>query len=122
MNPQWGFIRFFNRTYILILSTFNPSILKCDVKTPTLGHTSLNCGVCKGMTLDRVLVFPNKPLKIFLLDPSAELKFPEKYFVGVTRAKFSLGFVVETLIPNLYFVEESITLGRIEIRALKFKS
>jgi hypothetical protein len=98
-----------------------PSILKYDVKTPTLGYPSLNFGVSKGMTLERVLIFPNKPLSTFLLDPSKGLKAPDKYYVGVTRAKFSLFFVVEKLKPNRYFFEDSINLGGNNIRVLKFK-
>ncbi|URJ43655.3 UvrD-helicase domain-containing protein [Paenibacillus polymyxa] len=98
-----------------------PSILKYDVKTPTLGYPSLNFGVSKGMTLERVLIFPNKPLSTFLLDPSKGLKAPDKYYVGVTRAKFSLTFVVEKLKPNRYFFEDSINLGGNNIRVLKFK-
>lgn len=82
-----------------------PNILKYDVKTPTLGYPSLNFGVSKGMTLERVLIFPNKPLSSFLLDPSKGLKAPDKYYVGVTRARYSLAFVVEKLKPNQYFLK-----------------
>ncbi|MGG0815446.1 UvrD-helicase domain-containing protein [Paenibacillus alvei] len=99
-----------------------PNILKYDIKTPTLGYPSLNFGVSKGMTLDRVLIFPNKPLYSFLLDPNSQLKAPDKYYVGVTRAKYSLAFVVEEFIPNEdYFYEDSIDLGGKFVRVLKFK-
>ncbi|WP_339311702.1 UvrD-helicase domain-containing protein [Paenibacillus sp. FSL M7-0896] len=98
-----------------------PNILKYDVKTPTLGYPSLNFGVSKGMTLERVLIFPNKPLSSFLLDPSKGLKAPDKYYVGVTRARYSLAFVVEKLKPNQYFFEDSINLDGNEIKVLRFK-
>jgi len=98
-----------------------PSILKYDVRTPTLGYPSLNFGVSKGMTLDRVLIFPNKPLYSFLLDPISRLKAPDKYFVGVTRAKYSLAFVVKEFNPNEYFFEDSINFGGKDATVLKFK-
>jgi len=100
---------------------FKPNILKYDIKTPTLGYPSLNFGVSKGMTLERVLIFPNKPLYSFLLDPGSGLKAPDKYFVGVTRAKYSLAFVVEDFIPNEYFFEDSINLGGYNVKVLKFR-
>ncbi|RXT05270.1 hypothetical protein EIZ39_18000 [Ammoniphilus sp. CFH 90114] len=98
-----------------------PNILRYDVKTTTLGYPSINFGVSKGMTLERVLIFPNKPLSTFLLDPSSRLKAPDKYYVGVTRAKYSLAFVVEKLNPNAYFFEDSIKLGGNDVRVLKFR-
>lgn len=103
------------------IECLKPSILKYDVRTSTLGYPSLNFGVSKGMTLDRVLIFPNKPLYSFLLDPDSRLKAPDKYFVGVTRAKCSLAFVVEELKPNAYFFEDSIDLFGNSVKVLKFK-
>ncbi|GKS10883.1 hypothetical protein YDYSY3_18830 [Paenibacillus chitinolyticus] len=97
-----------------------PNILKYDVKTSTLGYPSLNFGVSKGMTLDRVLIFPNKPLTTFLQDPSNGLKAPDKYFVGVTRAKYSLAFVVDKFITNRYFMKHTINLDNKEVKVHKF--
>lgn len=57
-----------------------------------------------------------------MLDPNSQLKAPDKYYVGVTRAKYSLAFVVEEFIPNEdYFYEDSIDLGGKFVRVLKFK-
>ena len=53
---------------------FKPYILKYDKNTFTLNYPSLNFGVSKGMTMDRVLIFPNGPLNKFLLNPSKGLK------------------------------------------------
>lgn len=99
-----------------------PNILKYDVGTSTMGYQSLNFGVSKGMTLERVLIFPNKTLTKFLENTDNRLKSPDKYYVGVTRAKFSLAFVVDNFRPNPYFVEDILNIGSNEIRVLKFKT
>ncbi|WP_461479658.1 UvrD-helicase domain-containing protein [Paenibacillus sp. PvR148] len=120
-EPVIGVFQILQTDIHAYIQHFKPNILKYDVKTPTLGYPSLNFGVSKGMTLERVLIFPNKPLYSFLLDPSGRLKAPDKYYVGVTRAKYSLAFVVEQLKPNRYFFEDSINLGSKNVRVLKFK-
>jgi DNA helicase II / ATP-dependent DNA helicase PcrA len=74
------------------------------------------------MTMDRVLIFPNGPLNKFLLDPSNRLEAPDKYYVGVTRAKYSLAFVVKKLIQNKYFTKDKVHIGDHEIEVLKFIS
>lgn len=99
---------------------FKPNILKYDKNTLTLDYPSLNFGVSKGMTIERVLIFPNGPLRKFLLNPSNQLTAPEKYYVGVTRAKYSLAFVVKKLRSNIYFTKDKIHLGDHEIEVLKF--
>ncbi|MDP4092803.1 MAG: UvrD-helicase domain-containing protein [Bacillota bacterium] len=101
---------------------YSPTILKYDIKTSTLNYPSLNFGVSKGMTLDRVLIFPNGPLTDFLIDPSKKLKAPDRYYVGVTRAKYSLTFVVKKLIENKYFKKSKICIGDDEIDVLKFNN
>ncbi len=101
---------------------FKPSILKYDINTPTLNHPSINFGVSKGMTLDRVLIFPNGPLSKFLLNPSNKLKSPDRYYVGVTRAKYSLAFVVKKLIEDKYFKKTKIHIEDCEIEVLKFQN
>jgi DNA helicase-2/ATP-dependent DNA helicase PcrA len=100
---------------------FRPNILKYDVRTPTFWYASLNFGVSKGMTLDRVLIFPNETLYSFLIDSSRQLKAPDKYYVGVTRAKFSLAFVVEELKQSEHFLEDVLNIGDIKAKVLKFR-
>jgi DNA helicase II / ATP-dependent DNA helicase PcrA len=102
------------------IQLFTPNILKYDSKTFTLGYRALNFGVSKGMTMDRVLIFPNGPLNKFLLNPSIRISAPDKYYVGVTRAKYSLAFVVKKLIPNIYFKIDNIRIIDHEIEILKF--
>lgn len=104
------------------INFFNPQILKFDIRTPTMGYPSLNFGVSKGMTFERALVFTNKTLERFLLNPDTGLSSPEKYYVGVTRARHSLAFVVERFSNSDHFVEDILRLGKNEIRVLKFVS
>ena len=86
-----------------------------------MGYTSVNFGASKGETYNRVLIFPNKPFKQFLLESKA-LSSPEKYYVAVTRARYSLAFVLETLPDQIEgFMKESIMVGEREIIVLKYK-
>lgn len=102
------------------IQLMKPKVLRHDVRTPTMGYPSLNFGVSKGMTLERVLIFPNKILTEFLNNPTKRLKSPDKYFVGVTRAMYSLAFVVENFTPNLYFVEDEMNISNRKFKVLKF--
>jgi len=52
-------------------------------------------GECKGMTFDRILLYPTKPLTAFL--SGKKLDSQEKYYVAVTRPRFSLAIVVDKL-------------------------
>lgn len=74
----------------------NVSILRHDRNANTLGFPAMNIGVSKGSTFDRVMIFPTKPMLEYLKkrDPS-KLKAPERLYVAVTRARFSVAFVVE---------------------------
>ncbi len=76
----------------------NVTVLRHDRRVNTLGVPAMNIGVSKGSTFDRVMIFPTKPMVDYLKrrDPSA-LKAPERLYVAVTRARFSVAFVVEEL-------------------------
>jgi hypothetical protein len=76
----------------------NVTILRHDKKADTLKLPSMNIGVSKGSTFDRVMIFPTKPMLEYLKkrDPT-RLKAPEKLYVAVTRARFSVAFVVRDL-------------------------
>lgn len=101
-------------------STYAPQILRHDIRTNAFGFTALNFGECKGETFDRILIIPNGPFKDFILKRTA-LKSPEKYYVAVTRPKYSIAFVFEKIPKTLDGYEEVfIKCGSINIRALKF--
>ncbi|MGF6531501.1 DNA helicase-2/ATP-dependent DNA helicase PcrA [Paraburkholderia sp. GAS206C] len=73
-------------------------VLRHDKRANTLGIPAMNIGVSKGSTFDRVVIFPTKPMVDYLKkrDPAA-LKAPERLYVAVTRARFSVAFVVDDL-------------------------
>lgn len=78
--------------------------LRYDKNADTYGLTATNIGVAKGSTHDRVIIFPTKPMLTFLKDGDAsKLKTPEKLYVAVTRARFSVAFVVPNQWPNKPF-------------------
>lgn len=74
----------------------NIVILRHDKRVNTQGFHAINIGVSKGSTFDRVLIFPTKPIVSYLKnhDP-ATLKAPERLYVAVTRARYSVAFVIE---------------------------
>jgi len=83
------------------ISDYKPAILKYDKRTNTEGQWSMNFGLSKGLTFDRVLIFPNGPIKKFLKDKN--IKHVEdskaKFYVALTRAKYSVTFVFDELTP-----------------------
>lgn len=101
---------------------YKPTVLRFDKRTDTLAYPALNFGVSKGMTMDRVIIFPNGPLTKFLKSPASKLNSPYKYFVGVTRSRYSLTFIVDKLIENEYFTSEFIKVGNKELRVSKFNA
>ena len=72
-----------------------PQALRYDKRAKTQGLVAMNFGISKGSTFDRVLIFPTKPMLEYLdhKDPT-KLKRPESLYVAVTRARFSVTFVV----------------------------
>ncbi len=100
--------------------TFLPQILRYDIKTDTMGYNALNFGICKGETFSRVAIFPNDVLLKFILN-GIPLKAPEKYYVAVTRPKYSIAFVLKDLPKSLLNYEEvQIPCGNSQVRALRF--
>lgn len=70
-------------------------VLRHSKAVDTAGLKAMNIGVAKGSTFDRVLIFPTKPMLRFLRDRDAsKLDAPERLYVAVTRARFSVAFVV----------------------------
>ena len=71
---------------------FSPQMLMYDKDSNNYGHHSLNFGICKGLTFDRVIISPNKPFKVYV-ESNKSLSSPEKYYVAVTRARFSVAII-----------------------------
>lgn len=101
-------------------ATYYPRILRYDKKTEAYGYFAVNFGACKGETFERVMIIPNGPIKNFIIK-GTELTSPEKYYVAVTRAKYSIAIVLEN-IPNTLngYEEVLIKCGETCIRALKY--
>jgi hypothetical protein len=77
------------------IDTYNPKILRDSRKTDTKNLPALNFGLSKGQTFERVLIFPNGPIKANLKDRDASrLKDKTKaiFYVGLTRAMHSVVF------------------------------
>lgn len=61
----------------------------------TLGRSAENIGIVKGRTVDHVLLFPTRPMLKYLAGNSIDvLSEPEKLYVAVTRARYSVTIVV----------------------------
>ncbi|HEY8587488.1 MAG TPA: UvrD-helicase domain-containing protein [Rhodanobacter sp.] len=86
------------------------TLLRHDKRAKTLGLAAINFGVAKGSTFDRVLIFPTEPMLAYLndRDPS-KLKAPEKFYVAVTRARFSVAFVIKK--PSAVGLPQDADLG-----------
>ena len=99
---------------------FLPQVLKFDAHTK-IERSSLNFGVCKGETFNRVMIYPNGPLKSFITT-GTPLNAPEKYYVGITRPRYSIAFVMDKLPKQIDGYEEVyISIDTTTIRALKYK-
>jgi DNA helicase II / ATP-dependent DNA helicase PcrA len=75
---------------------FNPVILRWNRSSDTMSYPALNFGISKGRTYNRVLIFPTKPMVKFLQTKTPEATSDlSKFYVAVTRARYSVAFVVE---------------------------
>lgn len=74
---------------------FSPQVLRLDRTTHCNQYPALNFGDSKGMTFDRVLIFPHKKAQTWLA--SGDFKHvagsAAKLYVGITRARHSVAFV-----------------------------
>ena len=99
---------------------YSPVVLKYDIKTKTDVKLSYNFGQCKGCTFNRVIIYPNGPLSKYLLK-GEQIKTPYKYYVAVTRAKYSMVFVVNKFPKKLIgYRFENIDVPSGTIKALKY--
>jgi DNA helicase II / ATP-dependent DNA helicase PcrA len=82
------------------IAKYQPQVLRLDIKTDCEGHSAMNFGESKGLTFDRVLIFPHKLAVKWLstgLLTHVE-KSSSKMYVGVSRARHSVAFVHDGLI------------------------
>ena len=81
------------------MQRFNPQTLRLNKRTRNVPGLPINYGAAKGCTFDRVLIFPhNKLLDAIIHGDFARLADAPttiaKVYVGITRARQSVGFVV----------------------------
>lgn len=74
---------------------YKPQVLRLDIRTDCDGLSAMNFGESKGLTFDRVLIFPHKLAQKWLSTGDyAHIKNSvEKMYVGVSRARYSVAFV-----------------------------
>ena len=80
------------------LKTYSPVQLRENVKTEVLPNYSvMNFGESKGLTFDRVLIYPTKPILQWLKDNSSKLAptSRSKFYVALTRARYSVGILYD---------------------------
>lgn len=98
---------------------FKPTILRYDVSTNTENYVAYNFGQCKGMTFDRVAIFPNGPIIDFLVKDN-QFTSPFKYYVAVTRARYSIVFVVPKIGKYKNFDECKIDINGFSLNTFKY--
>jgi DNA helicase-2/ATP-dependent DNA helicase PcrA len=77
---------------------YSPTVLRDSIKTNTCGFEARNFGQSKGQTFDRVLIFPNNPIRDFLKNGDPTILKPvtkAKFYVGITRARYSVTIVYD---------------------------
>jgi DNA helicase II / ATP-dependent DNA helicase PcrA len=80
------------------LETYNPVQLRENIKTKVIdGYKVMNFGESKGLSFDRVLIYPTKPIFDWLNNNISDLAptSRSKFYVALTRARFSVGIVYD---------------------------
>ena len=72
---------------VLTYSKTSCSDLDADIKT-------MNFGISKGLTFDRVIIKPTEKIMTFLQYGSIPDKTKEKLYIAITRARYSVGFII----------------------------
>lgn len=81
------------------MEIYNPIQLRYDRRTKVnTKFGAMTFGSAKGLTFDRVLIYPTQPMLNWLSGKSKDMKAESlsKFYVAVTRAKYSVGFVFKT--------------------------
>ncbi|TXI34887.1 MAG: ATP-dependent helicase [Niabella sp.] len=80
------------------LYQYQPTQLRYDrKKTVENGYSVMNFGESKGLSFDRVLIYPTKPIEKWLKNNNCDLETTSraKLYVAITRARYSVGFVYD---------------------------
>jgi superfamily I DNA/RNA helicase len=82
------------------LAMYKPVQLRDSIKTPVNPKFQvMNFGDSKGLSFDRVLIYPTNPIYNWLMDHNSDLKpgSRSKFYVALTRARQSVGIVFNYL-------------------------
>lgn len=81
------------------LKKYNPIQLKWSKSVKiNENYSSLNFGQSKGLTFERVIIYPTKKMRNWINDKNYKLPNDTraKFYVGITRAKYSVTIVVDS--------------------------
>lgn len=81
------------------IDIYHPVQLRHDRRTKVNAKSKpMNFGSAKGLTFNRVLIYPTKPMLDWLSGKSLNMKNESlsKFYVAVTRARYSVAFVYKT--------------------------
>lgn len=96
-DPHMGVFVVRERDLETYIALYSPQPLRYSRATKVDFGPPINFGAAKGMTFDRVLIYPHGPLKKYLSSGEigdVQRSIPKTY-VAVTRARTSVAFVVE---------------------------
>lgn len=79
------------------MATFSPQVLRYWAKTNCAPYDPMNFGEAKGLTFDRVLIFPHTGAVSWLASGNIShvQKSAAKMYVAATRARYSVAFVFD---------------------------
>lgn len=80
------------------LDAYNPAQLRNSIKVEVnKNYKTVNFGDSKGLTFDRVLIYPTDPFVNWLINNNSNLKptSRSKFYVAITRARHSVGIVYD---------------------------
>lgn len=80
------------------LKTYKPTQLRwSNLTNINSNFPALNFGESKGLTLERVLIYPTKPMIAWIKDQSKDMtdEARAKLYVAITRAKFSAAIIID---------------------------
>jgi DNA helicase-2/ATP-dependent DNA helicase PcrA len=87
------------------MDKYRPQVLRLDRRTQCSGYAAMNFGESKGMSFDRVLIFPHGKGHQWLASGKYDhvKDSAAKMYVGVTRARHSVAFVFDdpSQVPGL---------------------
>lgn len=83
------------------IKSYDPVVLRNSKSTavPACASKINNFGNSKGLTYDRTLIIPTKPILDWFIGKEMKPAALAKFYVAVTRARYSVGIVYKGLLP-----------------------